>query len=137
MADENGDIPPVEPTPTAPPTAPPFAPRPSAPVARTPVLSLLSLIAGIVSVLGSWVAFIPFLGFFLGLWFPAAAVILGFIGRKKNPQPKWMWLTGVILGFVALGIAVLALILWVIVAVRGGFTDYPTFRVNPGVDSGS
>jgi hypothetical protein len=92
------------------------------PLRRTPIFSLLSLIAGIISTLGLWVAFIPFLGFFFGVWFPAAAVILGFLGRRRETPSKGLWLTGLILGFVGLGVALLALILWIVIGATGGFT---------------
>lgn len=137
MADQNDSIPPVEPPPAAPapsyeqpvppgyvpagypaPGYPQYAPVPQH---RSPILSLLALIAGIVSTIGLWVAVVPFAGFFLGLWFPAAAVVLGFIGRKREPQSKGLWLTAIILGLVGLVVAFASLIFWIVFAVHGGF----------------
>ena len=52
--------------------------------------------------------FIPFIGGVLQLFIPAAAVVLGFLGKAKEPfAPKGLWLTGVILGFVGIGIALM------------------------------
>ena len=89
--------------------APAYGTAPSKP---TPVYSLISLIAGIVGVVGSFVVFIPFVGGFMQLFIPGAAVVLGFIGKRKEPAAKGMWLTGLVLGFVGLGIALLSFILW-------------------------
>lgn len=91
----------------------------------TPVLSIISLIAGIVGILGIWVVFVPVLGSILGLPIPLAAVILGFLGRKKEPQAaKGLWLTGIILGFIGLAAALLALVIWLILFATVGATGY-------------
>jgi hypothetical protein len=147
MTDENNGIPPAEPTPQVPRPDPYAAPGYSfgqgqvlgqgpgygpgaqyAPVVprRAPVLSILSLIAGIIGTLGLWVGFIPFVGFFLGIWFPAAALVLGLLGRKKESQSKGLWLTGIILGSIGLAVAALSLIFWIIIGVSGGFSDNGT-----------
>lgn len=78
----------------------------AAPVKQT--LSLIAFIAGLVGLLLSLAGGFGFL--------PAlAAVILGFMGKKKEPQaPKWMWLTGIITGFVGMGISLIWGILWVV-----------------------
>ena len=81
----------------------------------SPVLSIISLVAGILGVLGAGVVFIPFVGGVLQLFIPAAAVVLGYLGKKKEPAARGLWLTGIILGFVGIGIAVLSFILWGIV----------------------
>jgi hypothetical protein len=98
-------------------TAQPYAQQPygtGAPVAKSPVLSIISMISGIVGLLGFWVVFIPFVGGILQLFFPAAAVVLGFLGKQKEPQAKGFWLTGLITGFVGLAIGLLSIILWAI-----------------------
>jgi hypothetical protein len=110
--------PPVEPTPPQPMSAAPVGAAP----AKTPVLSIISLIAGIVGILGAWIVVIPIVGSILGLPIPAAAVVLGFLGRKKEPASKGLWLTGIILGFVALVLAVVMLIVW-IAAIGVGVTN--------------
>jgi hypothetical protein len=63
-------------------------------------LSLTSFIIGVASlVLAVWL--VPILGLLVG----AAAVILGFIAKGKEPfAPKWMWLVGLITGFVTIGL---------------------------------
>jgi hypothetical protein len=106
--------------PAAPAPLPQYAPVPHR---RSSVLSILSLVFGIVSIVGSIVYFIPFVGAFLGLWFPAASVVLGFIARKKENHAKGMWITGIILGFVALALAILSVVIWVLVLVNNGFSD--------------
>lgn len=91
----------------------------------TPVLSIISLIAGIVGILGIWVVFVPVLGSILGLPIPLAAVILGFLGKKREPQAaKGLWLTGIILGFIGLAAALLALVVWLILFATVGATGY-------------
>jgi hypothetical protein len=93
--------------------APAYGTAPSKP---SPVLSILSLIAGIVGVLGFWAVFwIPIVGGILQLFIPAAAVVLGFLGKKKEPAAKGMWLTGIILGFIGVAFGLLAIIGWIVV----------------------
>jgi succinate dehydrogenase/fumarate reductase cytochrome b subunit len=90
------------------PTPPPSTPYASAPApAKSPILSILSLIFGILGVLLS--LFLFGTGFLPGV----AAVVLGFLGRRKEPQAKGMWLTGLITGFVAIAIAI---VVWVVLA---------------------
>lgn len=74
---------------------PPVPPQPT-PAAAGPkqTLSLTSFITGLASVVFSW---IPVLGFLAAL----AAIIIGFMGKSKEPgAPKWMWMVGIIAGFV-------------------------------------
>jgi hypothetical protein len=66
-------------------------------------LSVASLVLGIVGVVGSF-----FYGF--GLFPAIAALITGLIARKRQPQAKGMWLTGIITGSVGIAISVL----WII-----------------------
>lgn len=108
-----------EPTPsaagyTAQPAATPYGAAPGAQAAKAPVLSIISLIAGILGFLGAWIAFFPIVG--IMAWpVPIAAVILGFLGKRKEPQAaKGLWLTGIILGFVSLAICLLGLVVWVV-----------------------
>jgi hypothetical protein len=109
--------------PTIPPAAQPtpYTAAGAAP-AKTPVLSIISLVAGIIGVLGTGVLIIPFVGSFLGLPIPLAAVILGFLGKKKEARAKGMWLTGIILGFLGLAAAIIALIGWGVLFAVGGST---------------
>lgn len=94
------------------PTPPPSTPYTQAPApGKSPVLSILSLIFGILGVVLS--LFLFGTGFIPGV----AAVVLGFLGRRKEPQAKGMWLTGLITGFVAVA---LAIIIWIGLAVLVG-----------------
>jgi hypothetical protein len=90
----------------------------------TPVLSLISLIAGIVGLVGFFVVFIPIVGGVMQLLIPGAAVVLGFLGKKKEPAAKGMWLTGIVLGFVGVGIGLLSIILWSVAFAGIGAYDY-------------
>ena len=58
---------------------------------------------------------------------PAAAVVLGFIGKKREPAAKGMWLTGIILGFVGIAIAVLSIVFWSIAFASIPLYSEPTF----------
>lgn len=114
-------VPPVPPAAPAAPAAPSYsAPQPAvpaepgytapayatAPASATPILSILSLIGGIVGILASW--------FYFGLLFSIAAIVLGFIGKKKEPAAKGFWLTGIILGFVGIAIGLISIIVTII-----------------------
>ena len=90
-------------------------------------LSLIGMIAGIVGILGSGIVVLPIIGSILGLFIPAAAVVLGFLGRKREGEPaKPLWLTALITGFIGVGIALVSLIGWIVVfsvgASNGDFT---------------
>ena len=104
-----------EPTP---PSATPYVPAPAA--QKSPVLSILSLVFGILGVLGAL--------FLFGTGFlPAvAAIVLGFLGRRKEPAAKGMWLTGIILGFVGVVISIIVWVSFAIllgVAAQNGYTS--------------
>lgn len=102
-----------EPTDAQPPVAPP-APV-YAPVATGGKrgLSLASFILGIVGVVFFWTSWLAVL---IGL----AAVILGFIARLRESQaPRWMWLVGIILGFVAIVLGMVLFITALVLVVNG------------------
>ncbi len=135
---ENGAVPPVPPpaspvTPPPPPAAPGYvasAYAPSGVVAPKKTLSLIGMIAGIVGLLGFWITFIPIVGSIFGLFLPAAALVLGILGRKREGVPaKAFWLTAIITGIAGLAIAVIALIGWIVLFAIGGangaFTPSP------------
>jgi uncharacterized SAM-binding protein YcdF (DUF218 family) len=93
------------------PTPPPSTPYASAPApAKSPILSILSLIFGILSVL---MGLFPFFSLLPG----AAGVILGFLGRRKEPRAKGMWLTGIITGFVGVGIFLIWVLIFIFVGI--------------------
>lgn len=89
-------------------------------------LSLISMIAGIVGILGSPVVFFPIIGGIMGLFIPAAAIVLGFLGKKREGvAAKGFWLTGIITGFVGVGIAVLSIVAWIaLFALSGASGDF-------------
>jgi hypothetical protein len=143
--------PPVAPPapPTAPPTAPPAAPTQQPyqqPYQQQPYgqqpgyaqapyvqpgaypgyaappprgLSITSMVLGIVGLVGSFIY-----GF--GLFPVIAAVITGFIARKRQPQGKAFWLTGLITGWVGIAIC----ILWIVglILLFTVFINNPDFR---------
>lgn len=100
------------------PAPPPSTPYTGAPApARSPIFSILSLVGGIVGVLLSF-----FFG--AGLLFGAAGVVLGFIGRRKEPQARGMWLTGIILGFIAVAISLIFILIGIIAAIAISSSAY-------------
>jgi hypothetical protein len=103
--------PPPEPTPYGAPVA---APKQS--------LSLTSFILGLAGLIFSWVPIVGILGFLASV----GAVVTGFLGKAKEPQaPKWMWLIGIIAGFVAIGIGLILLIVFIVAVVTfGSQIDY-------------
>lgn len=115
MTDPNvpSETPATPPAPPAatPPPAPYAAPYAAAPAAAGPKqgLSLTSFILGLGGLVLSW---IPFFGPLVSI----AAVILGFIGKAKEPgAPKWMWIVGLITGFVGILLGILFIVILVIV----------------------
>ncbi len=112
-----GATPSYGPTPTSPYTGG------GAPAQKPAVLSIISLVLGIIGVVGFFVVFIPIVGSIMQLFIPAGAVVLGFLGKQREPwAPKGLWLTGIILGFVGLAIAIISLIGWIaLIAGTGGF----------------
>ncbi|WP_285115773.1 hypothetical protein [Leifsonia sp. fls2-241-R2A-40a] len=87
--------------------APGYAQPYGQPAAKSPILSILSLVGGIVGIVIN-------LAWGIGFLFGVAAIVLGFIGRNKEPHARGFWLTGIILGFVSIAIAI---IYWIILAV--------------------
>jgi hypothetical protein len=127
-----GAVPPIEPSPAvappvavppppvtdpyaaaAPPPPPNYAPAGYAPpsyqagyyAAPQPPrgLAIASMVTGIVGAFFS-------LGYGFGLLPSIAAIITGHLARKRQPYARGMWLTGLICGYVGLGISVL----WII-----------------------
>ena len=103
--------------PAAPGYAPPAPPAPgapteyaapqayaAAPAAQPKTLALISMILGIVSILA--------LGW--GLLPAVAAVVLGFMARKRQPHAKLFWTIGIIAGFVGVLISLIAGVIFII-----------------------
>jgi hypothetical protein len=81
-------------------------------------LSLTSFILGLAGLVFSWV---PILGFLASV----AAVVIGFIAKAKEPAaPKWMWLVGIIAGFVAVVISLIVLIGFIALIAIGNSVRY-------------
>jgi len=82
-------------------------------------LSITSMVLGIVGFVGSWI-------YGIGLFPAIAAVIIGFIARKRQPQGKGFWLTGLITGWVGIAIC----ILWIVglILLFTVFINNPDFR---------
>lgn len=81
----------------------PYAATAAYPVAGPPQgLAITSMILGITGILLSFV----FFGFLPAL----AAVITGHLAQKRQPHARGFWLTGIITGYVGIGIAVIAVI---------------------------
>lgn len=54
----------------------------------------------------------------LGLVLPIGAVVLGFLGKKREPHAsKGLWMTGIILGFVGIVVSLGALLFWIVLAI--------------------
>lgn len=93
-----------------------------APAKKSPLLSIFSLVSSGLALLGSFVLFFPIIGGILGLFLPAAGIVLGFLGKKKEPEAKGLWLTGLILGFIGLALAILSIVLWIVLfSLSNGF----------------
>lgn len=123
-------LPPVAPPQADPYAAPGATPNPYAqpgsaapayaPVAAGPAqgLSLAALITGIGAVLLSFVGF--------GFLPAVAAVILGHLGQRRQPYARPLWLTGLITGYVALGISLITG-LFAVIALVVGFSSYNNY----------
>jgi hypothetical protein len=46
------------------------------------------------------------------LFIPAAAVVLGFLGKNMEPQAKGFWMTGIITGFVGIVLSLVSIVIW-------------------------
>ena len=89
------------------PARPGLRARPYAPPAKSPTLSILSLVGGIIGVVLGWV-------YGIGFPFGVAAVILGFIGKTQGAGARGFWLTGIITGFVSIAFS---LIIWAVIII--------------------
>jgi hypothetical protein len=98
----------AQPTPYGSPATNPYA----APAGseKRPILSILSLASAFLSLI------IGVTGF--GIVFAIAAVVLGHLGRKREPHGRTFWITGLVLGY--LGIAFNVALIVVILVLGGG-----------------
>jgi hypothetical protein len=125
MSDDNLDsnvppayVPPAYPAPDA--NQPAYSPSNKPKQA----LSLTSFIVGLAALVV--LLWIPFLNVIAAL----AAVILAFIAKAREPQaPRWMWVVGMVAGFVALAIALIytaLVIVGIALAASGDYSNLPT-----------
>jgi hypothetical protein len=92
--------------PTVPEPAP-YAPQGASGAAvPTPTLSIISMILGVLGLL------IGIVGG--GLLFSVGGVVLGHLGRRKEPGAKGFWLTGLIAGYVGILLNVVVIIVWIV-----------------------
>ncbi len=68
-------------------------------------LGVVSLILGIVSIVMSWI--LPILWVFAGI----AAVVLGFMSRKREPGAQTLALWGIILGFIGIALNIASMVI--------------------------
>jgi hypothetical protein len=78
-------------------------------------LSVASLAVGIGALVLSFVS--------LGLLPAIAAVILGHLGQRRQPYARVFWITGLITGYIALGIS-LIWGLFVVIGIIASFSSY-------------
>jgi uncharacterized membrane protein len=119
-----------ESTPAAAPEPTPYSAAPvgGAPAQKAPVLSIISLVLGILGFLGGAIVFIPFVGSVLQLFLPAGAIVLGILGKKKEPHAaKGLWLTGIILGAVGILIAIIGFIGWAVLFATADTSSFDTY----------
>src|SRR5690242_4742869 len=91
----------------SPPPATPYVPAEGQQTTRSPILSILSLVGGIISIL---------LAFFFGsgLIFGVAGIILGHLGQRREAQARGLWLTGLILSYIGAALSLLILLFTII-----------------------
>ena len=93
---------------------------PGAPAAKSPILSILSLVGGILGII---------VGFFgWGLLFSIAGVVLGHLGRRREPNGRGMALAGLITGYVGIAVNVIVIglaILFTVLALSSA--DYSSY----------
>ena len=118
-----GNDPYAAPTPSsdpyAAPAAAPYTGAPTGAPAKSPILSILSLVGGGLGFL---------LGFFgWGLLFSIAGVVLGHLGRKREPNGKGLALAGLITGYVGIALNVIILAIAIIAIIAVGAAGYNSY----------
>jgi lysylphosphatidylglycerol synthetase-like protein (DUF2156 family) len=83
------------------------------------------MVAGILGIVGfPVVGFIPFVGGILGLFLPAAAIVLSILGKRKEPAAKAFWMTGLITGIVGVVLALGSILVWSIIFASFGNSTF-------------
>lgn len=112
-------VPPPPPAQTPPPppayAAPGYAPAPAGPAQGLSITSMILGIAGVFLSLFGW-----------GLLPAIAGVVTGHIAQKRQPYAKPFWLTGLITGYVGIGIS-LIWGLFLVLIVIAGLSSYSYF----------
>ena len=91
----------------SPPPATPYAPAGDLQPTKSPILSILSLVGGIVSILLSF-----FFG--TGLIFGVAGIILGHLAQRRERPARGLWLTGLILSYIGTALSLLILLFTIV-----------------------
>ena len=68
---------------------------------RTPVVSILSLVGGVVGAVISPAGW--------GVLLPLAAIVLAIVGRRRERSPKRLWLVGLLLGVAGVAVSIVSL----------------------------
>lgn len=97
-------------------TVPPATPAtPAAPPAKSPILSILALVGGGLGVLSC--------GY--GAIFGIAGIVLGIMGRKKEPNGKGLALAGIITGAVSVVLGAIWLVVYLLAfAAAASYSTY-------------
>lgn len=75
---------------------------------KTPIMSIISMATGVLGILSGI--------FGIGIVFAIAAVILGHLGQRREPEAKGFWLTGLITGYIGVVINLLVIVLAIVFA---------------------
>jgi Domain of unknown function (DUF4190) len=78
--------------------------------------SIVSLVLGIVGLLTSWIV--------VGLAFAIPAVVLGHLSWKRASKQNQLALAGLVLGWIAMGLSILFIIIYIAAAHHRNCTDY-------------
>jgi hypothetical protein len=84
-------------------------------------LAIVSMILGIVGFVGNSI-------FGLGLLPGIAAVVTGHMAQKRQPHAKGFWLTGLILGYIAIAGSILIGGFWIVVFAMSASDPYSSFN---------
>lgn len=90
------------------------------PAAKSPILSILSLVGGVVGLLLSCC-------YGAGFIFAVAGIVLGHLGRKREPNGKGLALAGLITGYVGVALCILTWIVLVLAITVPGLITIPGY----------
>jgi hypothetical protein len=112
--------------PTPPPEPTPYSASVAGP---KQTLSLTSFILGLAGLLFGWIPFVGIIGFLAAI----GAVVTGYMAKAREPQaPRWMWLVGIIAGFVAIAIGIIVLVVFIIgIVALGSLGGSYNYKIQP------